>query len=193
MSEKKQKKELSTIQVRNRLRFLQYSTFYGQFLAIISPYVAMGIVNAQEWFPDAESGWKVGLGGTLAFAMLGISIFLVAKKQEKITLTKGYIAIILGWYAAAFIFMLLANLMSEIAMIMLFGGLGLMGGLGLVVTSDKAKERADEYSDIIKEIRGEDIKEKRKAEIRRKAEEELKKEEAKTIKVKVKKIKKEDE
>lgn len=167
------KKPLTTKQKQTRYRIAQYSTFGGEFLSIITPFVAMGIVNFDEWFQTSE-GWKVGLGGTLALALLGLAVFLVGKKKENEKITGGYITLILGWFAVAFIFLLLANIMDQIATIMFFGGLGLLGAFGLDLTSKSFKKKADMYKearakvlgevledDIRKEIEGEVEKEKK--------------------------------
>ena len=167
------KKPLTTKQKQTRYRIAQYLTFGGEFLSILTPFVAMGIVNFDEWFQTSE-GWKVGLGGTLALALLGLAVFLVGKKKEDEKITGGYITLILGWFAVAFIFMLLANIMDQIATIMFFGGLGLLGAFGLDLTSKSFKKKADMYKearakvlgevledDIRKEIEGEVEKEKK--------------------------------
>lgn len=138
----------------------------------------MGAVNAEDWFYQ-EEGWKVGLGGTLALALMGIAVFAITKKRENDQkegekMTYGYIALILGWFAAAFIFMLLASIMEQITTIMLFGGFGLLGAFGLDITSNNFKAKADIYKNAMKKVDNELL------------EEEIK-EERKTIKVKVKK------
>ena len=66
------KKQLTPKQKQNKYRALQYTTFVGEFVSIFTPFIIMGVVNAQEWFYN-EEGWKVGLGGTLALALLGIA------------------------------------------------------------------------------------------------------------------------
>ena len=167
------KKPLTTEQKQTRYRVARYSTFGGEFLSILTPFVAMGIVNFDKWFQTSE-GWKVGLGGTLALALLGLAVFLVGKKKEDEKITGGYITLILGWLAVAFIFLLLANIMDQIATIMFFGGLGLLGAFGLDLTSKSFKKKADMYKearakvlgevledDIRKEIEGEVEKEKK--------------------------------
>lgn len=172
------KKELTTKQKQTKYRALQYSTFAGEFVSILLPFVVMGAVNAEEWFYQ-EEGWKVGLGGTLALALMGIAVFAITKKRENDQkegekMTYGYIALILGWFACAFIFTLLASIMEQISMIMLFGGFGLLGAFGLDITSNNFKAKADMYKNAMKKVDTELL------------EEEIK-EEKKTIKVKVKK------
>ena len=136
---KEKNKVLTATQKKNKYRALQYTTFGGEFLSILTPFIIMGIVNYEEWF-TVEGGWKVGLGGALSLALLGIAVFLVGKKKEDNSITNGYIALILGWFMVAFIFVLLANIMDQIATIMFFGGIGLCGAFGLDMFSKDFKK-----------------------------------------------------
>lgn len=148
-----EKKPLTATQKKNKYRALQYVTFGSEFLSIITPFIAMGIVNHEEWFYQ-EDGWKIGLGGSLALALMGIAVFLVTKKKEENSkITNGYISLIVGWFAVAFIFMLLADIMSQMSMIMLFGGIGLCGAFGLDIASKDFKAKADAYKEVIKKAK----------------------------------------
>ena len=148
-----EKKPLTATQKKNKYRTLQYVTFGSEFLSIITPFIAMGIVNHEEWFYQ-EDGWKIGLGGSLALALMGIAVFLVTKKKEENSkVTNGYISLIVGWFAVAFIFMLLADIMSQMSMIMLFGGIGLCGAFGLDIASKDFKAKADAYKEVIKKAK----------------------------------------
>ena len=142
------KKQLTATQQKNKYRALQYTTFVGEFVSILTPFIIMGCVNAKEWFYNEES-WKVGLGGTLALALMGIAVFMVTKKKEDDKITGGYITLVVGWFAVAFVFMLLASIMEQITTIMMFGGLGLLGAFGLDMTSKNFKAKADQYKDTI--------------------------------------------
>lgn len=157
------KKELTATQKKNRYKALQYVTFAGEFISVLTPFIIMGAVNAKEWFYQ-EEGWKVGLGGTLALALLGIAIFAISKKREKDKeegekIPYGYIALIIGWFAVAFVFKLLASIKEQIANIMIFGGFGLLGALGLDMTSKYYGGLADLYIEEAKEIKKEKIRE----------------------------------
>ena len=158
------KKPLTTKQKQTRYRIAQYSTFGGEFLSILTPFVAMGIVNFDEWFQTSE-GWKVGLGGALSLALLGIAVFLVGKKKEDNSITNGYIALILGWFMVAFIFVLLANIMDQIATIMFFGGIGLCGAFGLDMFSKDFKKKADAYKNAISKVNAERMEDEYRTEI----------------------------
>ena len=151
-------KKLTTNQKKNKYRALQYTTFVGEFVSIIMPFVVMGAINSKEWFYN-EEGWKVGLGGTLALALMGIAVFLVTKKKEDDKITGGYITLIVGWFAVAFVFMLLASIMEQITTIMMFGGIGLLGAFGLDITSKSFKAKADLYKETIQKSKETVLKE----------------------------------
>lgn len=162
------KKQLTAKQKQNKYRALQYSTFVGEFVSIILPFVIMGAVNYEDWFVS-ESGWKVGLGGTLALALLGIAVLLVTKKKENEKITSGYITLIIGWFAVAFIFVLLASIIEQIAMIMFFGGIGILGAFGLDMTSKNFKAKADMYKGSIQRAQDKALEEQAMEEMKRKA------------------------
>jgi len=161
------KKELTAKQKQTKYRALQYSTFVGEFVSILTPFIVMGCVNAQDWFYN-EEGWKVGLGGTLALALMGISVFLVTRKKEDEKITNGYITLIVGWFAVAFIFMMLASIMEQITTIMMFGGIGLLGAFGLDMTSKSFKAKADLYKDTIQKAKQQVLKEEVEQEVKEK-------------------------
>lgn len=162
--EKSKKKKLTTVQKKNRYRALQYTFFGSEFLSILTPFIIMGSINADEWF-KSEEGWKVGLGGALALALLGIATLLVTKKKEDNSITHGYITMVVGWFAVAFVFMLLSSIMEQITTIMMFGGIGILGAFGLDVASNHYKVKADMYKDAIAKVRGEVLEENIKNEI----------------------------
>lgn len=160
------KKPLTAKQKQNKYRALQYSTFVGEFVSIILPFVIMGAANYEDWFVS-ESGWKVGLGGTLALALLGIAVLLVTRKKEDTSITSGYITLIIGWFAVAFIFVLLADIIEQIAMIMFFGGIGILGAFGLDMTSKNFKAKADLYKNAIAKAKTENLEDELKQEFKK--------------------------
>lgn len=142
------KKQMTAKQKQTKYRALQYTTFVGEFISILTPFIVMGAINYDEWF-TTEDGLKVGLGGALALALMGIAVLLVTKKKEDDKITSGYITLIVGWFAVAFVFMLLASIMEQITTIMMFGGLGLLGAFGLDLTSKNFKSKADLFKESI--------------------------------------------
>ena len=159
-------KALTAKQKQTKYRVLQYSTFVGEFVSIFTPFIVMGAVNAQDWF-YVEGGWKVGLGGTLALALLGIAVFLVGKKKEDEKITGGYITLLVGWFAVAFIFLLLTDILDQITTIMMFGGLGLLGAFGLDLTSKSFRAKADAYKDTITKAKTDVIKDEVEQELKK--------------------------
>lgn len=158
-------KKLTLKQQLNKYRALQYSTFVGEFVSIIMPFIIMGAANYEEWFVG-ESGWKVGLGGALALALLGIAVLLVTKKKEDDKITSGYITLVIGWFAVAFIFVLLADIIEQIATIMFFGGIGILGAFGLDMTSKNFKAKADLYKKALAEAKQGNLEEQIKEELK---------------------------
>lgn len=159
------KKKLTVKKKQKLYKVGSKCAFAGEFVAIGTPYVVMGAINYEEWFKGTE-GWKVGLGGSLALALMGIAVLLVKKnKEDKDNSISGYITLLLGWLAVAFVFLLLANIIHQIASIMFFGAIGIAGALGLDIVSTKTEEKADMYMNAIKKIRGETIENQVRKEI----------------------------
>ena len=161
------KKQLSAKQKQTKYRALQYSTFVAEFISILTPFIIMGAVNYEDWF-ISESGWKVGLGGTLALALLGIAVLLVTKKKEDEKITSGYITLVIGWFAVAFIFMLLASIMEQITTILFFGVIVILGAFGLDMTSNNFKSKADMYKETIQKANQDVLKRQVESEIENK-------------------------
>ena len=178
---KKEKKPLTATQKKNRYRVAQYGCHVGEYLAILTPYIVLGGVNFNEWFVNNPESWKIGLGGALSLAIMGIATFLVSKKKEDEKKTDGYVALLVGWLAVAFIFLLLSSIMDQIASIMFYGWLGLATGFGLDMVSKSYKNKADMYVEAIKKVKGESAEQEFKKQI----EEEVKKEQQKEKKKKV--------
>lgn len=171
-------KKLTTRQKQKKYRTLQYTCVGGEFISVLTPFIILGAVNADKWFKSSD-GWKVGLGGALALALMGIAVFLVSYKKEKDNkITNGWITLIVGWFAVTFVFILLANIMDQIATIMLFGGIGLCGAFGLDLISKSFKTKADLYKEAIGEV----TKDKLKEQIAQEVEEEKRKVKIKVIK-----------
>ena len=157
----KQKKPLTAKQEQNKYKALQYGSYGGMFLSIVTPFITMAIVNYKDWFVYSEEGWKIGLGGGLGLALMGMAVFLVTKNKEKENkTTDGFIALIVGWFAAAFIFYLLSAILNEIFIIMLFGGIGLCGAFGFNIFSKHNEKKAAEIKMAREKVKQEKIEDK---------------------------------
>ena len=156
---------MNSVKKQRKYRTLLYTCLGGEFISVLTPFIIIGIANADKWF-KSEDGWKIGLGGSLALALMGIAIFLVTQKKEKESkVTNGWITLIVGWFAIAFVFVLLTNIMDQIATIMLFGGIGLCGAFGLDLVSKSFKTKADLYKEAIGEVQKSTLKEQIQQEV----------------------------
>ena len=160
-----EKKPLTLKQKQNKYRALQYTTFVGKYIALLTPFVVMGCVNAQDWFYQ-EEGWKVGLGGTLALALLGIIMTLVTKDETKDNKNLGKISLVMGWFTATFIVILLEDILNQMATIMIFGSIGLCAAVGIDFANKDFKTKADLYKNTLVEGKKEILKEHVKEELK---------------------------
>lgn len=166
------KKQLTATQKQKKYRIIEKSAFVGEFVSVGTPYIVMGAINYEEWFKVTD-GWKVGLGGAIALALMGLAIFIITKKKEdNDSKTGGYITLLLGWLATAFVFLLLANIMHQIASIMFFGAIGIAGALGLEIVHKTYEDKANMYKKAILEAKVDVAKQDAYKEIIKEVEEE---------------------
>lgn len=152
-------------QKKNKYRALQYTFTAGEYVSVATPYAVMAAINKDEWFVYNPEPWKIGLGGTLGLALMALSVFLVTKKKENNKLTDGMIGLVVGWYAVAFVFFLLAKINMEIYTIMFYGGFGLLGALGLNVGSKNFENKANKMKNAIVDAQAEKDKEQARYEL----------------------------
>ena len=136
---KKEKKNLTPTQLQKKYKRISRACFVGQFASVIAPFVTIGIVNFNDYFVLYD-GRKMSAACIMAAAVMGIAVWLTAKKK----FTNSYITLIVGWAAVDAIFFLLGQAINDIAFIMLFGLIGLLGAAGLDVASAKADAKAEE-------------------------------------------------
>lgn len=142
----KEKKPLTIKQQAKRNKTYSRLLSAGEFVSAALPYGLMAIVNRDEWFVLNPEPWRIGLGGAIGLVLLGLAMFLITKKKEEGSkLTNGMISLVIMWYAVTFVFFLLAQINMEIYKIMAFGGLGLIGALGLEVGSKYFDKKAQTY------------------------------------------------
>ena len=147
----KEKKQLTIKQQKNKNRATQYALFASEFVAIPVPFAIMAVINREEWFLNNPNGWQIGLGGGIAIALMSIMALLVSAKKENQELTGRYVALIIGWYAFAFVAMLLSEIMYEIYKIMMIGGTGMLAAFGLDQGSKYFKKQADKNKEQLTE------------------------------------------
>lgn len=170
----KEKKEKTPTQLKKKYKRIGFTCFLGQFASVAAPFIAIGIVNYDEYFIE-YNGTKMSIAAIMAAALMGFAVWLVSKKK----LGNSYITLLVGWGVVTVIFFLLGQIINDIAYIMLFGLIGLCGAFGLDIVSAKAYGKADEIQKGIDAAKEEMTKE---AYI-----EEVKEKEEKKVKIKVKK------
>lgn len=169
MADEKTTNVKTSQQKQTQYRALQYTFFGAEFVSAFAPFIGLGIANFDEWFVN-ESGWKIGLGGTLAMALLGIILFMLGKKKEdESKITNGFVTLIAGWFLVALIFWLFEMILTQIVMIMMIGGIGLLGSFGFDMASKEMKKKADLYKEVRAEVYKDDLKAKVLAEVKAEA------------------------
>ena len=161
----KEKKNKTIKQQKNKERAAQYALFTSEFAVIPIPFAIMAAVNWNEWFAYNPGGWKIGLGGTIAIALMSLAALMVSSMKEDKRITGGFVAIVMVWYTLAFIALLLSEILAEIYKIMFIGGSGLLAAFGLDLGSKQMKKKADLHKSAIVEAEKELNKEQAKEEI----------------------------
>ena len=160
------KKQLTISQKKNRSRLYQRLTFGGEYVALTTPFVAMGIVNRETWFYH-DNGYKTAIGFILACILFTIIVTSITFESEKLNDRKGkYIKLLIGCLLSAFIFVLLSDIMSEIANILFAACGGIAAALGLDIASLDFKNKADSYGEIIRKAKEKVAQEQVEEEIR---------------------------
>ena len=168
------KEKLTPSKRYKRLRTTQRLCFGGEFLSVLAPFITIGIVKYDDYFAE-YNGTRVSIAFVLALAVMGIAVYLVSKKKFE----NSFISLIVGWLATTVIFFLMGKIITDIAWIMLYGLIGILGAYGLDIASNVAKKKADKIREGMELANQEEIKEEYRAEKAEKA--------AKKVKVKVKK------
>lgn len=158
MKKKAKKNRTPTEQVRHLKRIKRLS-FGGMFLSVITPFVTIGIVNFNEYFVE-YSGVKMSIAAVLAFALMGIAVWLVASKKFQ----EPFIGLLVGWATVTVIFFLMGKIINDIATIMLFGFIGLAGAYGLNIYEKKLDKEIASIQEGIEEAKKEATKEAYKEE-----------------------------
>ena len=112
--------------------------FVGEFFSVMTPFAIMGIVNYEEYFVE-YNGTKMSIAASLAAILMGLAIWLVSKKKFE----NSFITLIIGWFAVAGIFALMGQIITDIANIMFFGGIGILGAFGLDILSKHELKEAE--------------------------------------------------
>lgn len=133
------KKEKTPTQLKKSYKRISRACFLGQFASVASPFITIGIVNYEKYFVE-YNGTKMSIAAVLAACIMGLAVWLTSKKK----FTNNYVTLIVGWASVTGIFFLLGQVINDIAYIMLFGLIGLIGAQGLDIVSAKADAKAEE-------------------------------------------------
>jgi len=162
----KEKKPLTQKQLKNKYLLNSKLLYAAKPVATATPLAITMGVKANEWF---GTDWKVATGGTIAIIIMGIASLLVNKKTEDKTITNSWISLIIGWFAVAFIFMLLSQIAQEIWWIMLVAGSGMLAGAGIDYLEKDQLNKANKIKVAYDEAEKEMMKESIKEEIKKQA------------------------
>ena len=176
----KNKKAKTPSQLVKRYKRISRLSFAGIFVSTITPYIVIGIVNYQKYFVEVE-GWKITTGGSLAIAIMGLSAFLVAKKK----FNPNFASLVISWAIVDFILFLINDIINQIATIMFFGWFGILAAYGCNKVSEIYDEKAKKIKSGISKAEDELTAAAYK--------EELAQKEAKKVKIKIVKNKKEEQ
>lgn len=170
------KKQRTTKQQAKHYGTLATTCFIAKFPVVFAPYIAIGIANYNKYFVE-YNGTKMSISFVLALAVMGVAIYLISKKK----LEGSFITLLIGWTLFAFIFTMLGQMISDIAMIMWFGLIGLVAAYGLDKVEDKLKVKKQKLVDAINEAEKDNTVEQVKQEIKQEQEQ------PKKVKIKIKK------
>lgn len=168
------KKKKTPTQKKRQYKTISYLCFGGEFVSVFAPFIAIGIVNYDKYFVQYD-GTKMSIAAVLTAALMGLATWLVSKKKFE----NSFITLIIGWFSVAFIFLLLGQIINDIAMIMFYGGIGILGAYGLDIGSKESMKKANKIQEAIDQA----IKENTVDDYK----EELKEKETKKVRIKVKK------
>lgn len=181
----KEKREKTTLQYYKSWKATKYALYGTKWVAPVVPAVVITGINWEEWFTNQGASLPSGL------AMLLVSILttiLAMSKKDEIVEKKVsymfYLAGILAIWGVAF--MLLASIMDQMGMMLIYTCLGIIGGgVADQVNKGLVNDRLLEYKQLIDEncldkkaIAKQERKEKAKRERQEKAKLEAEKQQA---------------
>lgn len=132
-----------------RIRNSGYALMGAKWVSILSPFIAIGIANYDEYFTE-YNGVKMSIGCVLALAVMGIAIYNEAKDKNK------KVSGIVGWAVALALAYLLQSVLNDLVLILGCGLIGQMIGAGFELGGKVQLEKAKLYKENI--IRAESFK-----------------------------------
>ena len=156
----KEKKPLTIKQQANRYRNIRFGCIGAEFLSAIAPFVTVGLVNYNKYFVEYD-GTKMSFAFVIACALMGFAVIGITTKK----LENTYVSFIIKWAIVATIFTLLGQIINDIAMIMWYGLIGLVGAQGFEIGAQKAKAKQKNMLEAINQAQKEMNVEQAKEEI----------------------------
>ena len=138
------KKQKTIKQQANTYRNIKFACLGAEFLSAIAPFVAIGIANRDKYFVD-YNGTQISIALYLALAFMGIAIYGITTKK----LENTYFGFIMKWTIVAIIFTLMGQIINDIATIMWYGLIGLLGSQGFELGAKSAKSKQQKLLNAI--------------------------------------------
>lgn len=169
------KKKKTPTQKRREYKLLSKTCFAGQFLAVAAPYIVVGGIKFDDYFIE-YNGTKMSIACIIAFIVMGVVIWAVAKKKFKAT----YVSIILGMSIFIGLLFLIDEIVYDLKYICTAGLAGLVIAAGLEKGSEKLDNKAEQITQGINLAQQEATKEAYQEEV-------AAKQEKKKVKIRVRK------
>jgi len=145
--------ESLTIQEKaKKYKKLEWLFRISEYAVLPVPFAVMAVVNRNEWFPNAETGTKVGIGGGMAIALLMFITFLITKNKQQESENKvevGYICLMIGCAIFAVICTLISSILKELATIAWVGISGVAAGLGFDIARKQMHKKYMKQKDAL--------------------------------------------
>ena len=125
-----------------RIRNSGYALMGAKWVSILSPFIAIGIANYDEYFTE-YNGVKMSIGCVLALAVMGIAIYNEAKDKNK------KVSGIVGWAVALALAYLLQSVLNDLVLILGCGLIGQMIGAGFELGGKVQLEKEKLYKESI--------------------------------------------
>lgn len=158
------KKQKTTKQLKNKYNAIEKITYFCEYLSMAAPFVTIGIVNYDRYFVEYEGGTKMSISMVMALAVLGLTIWSTTKEKFKNTM----LSLIIKMAILSFICFMMGQLITDLATILMFGVVGLIGSQGLDVLSKHYKKKKEQIVEATNEANKDELVEKVKAEHKKK-------------------------
>lgn len=116
----------TTLELYKSFKHRKFACLLGKWLSIISPFVAIGIVNFNDYFTE-YNGIKMSIGCTLAMAVAGIAIYQNVKDDNK------KVANVIKWGLAFGLAYFFSSILQDLVLILGCGFAGQVVGAGFDV------------------------------------------------------------